>query len=559
MSSSPAPKPAPIRRSRGGCRECRRRHRRCDEAKPACAYCSGVGITCDYSKELSWGGRPFKKSRFGQCLGQNSGVGVFKVNSEASGRARRRRHEGGSSSQRCERQFLSHQFVYTTSQEPIPIYNVAEDEIPDCRDGVDTTEECLGGLVSPMLSLDEELPLLESPVLSTPRSGLELYPMTLRSKNLLGYFQYGMSRSLSCHEGIQNDICSALIPMAMESSHLFAAMLCAAGSHRLSIGLENLDDVLRLRSIAIHRLTETLTSSDPYNLISALATSLVLCMSEVVSPDATAGDWRVHLSGASALLKRLDGSPQIDESSTRYLRRFYASLRVIAAGCGISEGQGLYEDDAMKKQDYIDDLAGFSTALVPVFESISKMDQAATSRSRDDDEAFDLTTTLLPQKLRLIERVRTMLLFRTTVLRPELNASLPMATKTDFGLLDEAYHHMALLQLYERVAGSQQGCDYDTEIQTSVERIISCICAMDIIAKPCPAVATLPPLFAAGCSATLTHDRTRILGLLCQVRACFGMGNVTSTCRFLEKRWAHSNARIMLERQDIDGLGFLPY
>lgn len=66
---SDAPK---LKRSRNGCNECRRLHRRCDEGKPACLNCREAGKVCSYEKPLSWGGRPFRKSTFGHALG--SGV-----------------------------------------------------------------------------------------------------------------------------------------------------------------------------------------------------------------------------------------------------------------------------------------------------------------------------------------------------------------------------------------------------------------------------------------------------------------------------------------------------
>jgi hypothetical protein len=65
---SPAKSQAKLTRSRQGCAECRRRHRRCDEVKPVCGYCKSVGRDCNYTRQLAWGGRPFKKSRFGKCL-----------------------------------------------------------------------------------------------------------------------------------------------------------------------------------------------------------------------------------------------------------------------------------------------------------------------------------------------------------------------------------------------------------------------------------------------------------------------------------------------------------
>ena len=50
-----------LKRSRNGCNECRRLHRRCDEAKPECQSCLNSGKQCSYQKSLSWGGRPVSR------------------------------------------------------------------------------------------------------------------------------------------------------------------------------------------------------------------------------------------------------------------------------------------------------------------------------------------------------------------------------------------------------------------------------------------------------------------------------------------------------------------
>lgn len=71
-----------VRRSRAGCAECRRRRRRCDERKPGCSYCRSVQKECSYAQQLSWGGRPFPRSRFGSCL--TKGNGVVKIPSSVS-------------------------------------------------------------------------------------------------------------------------------------------------------------------------------------------------------------------------------------------------------------------------------------------------------------------------------------------------------------------------------------------------------------------------------------------------------------------------------------------
>lgn len=68
MAELVADAPRPSKRSRSGCDECRRRHWKCDEAKPTCAFCQSASRVCVYARQLSWGGRPFKRSRFGKCL-----------------------------------------------------------------------------------------------------------------------------------------------------------------------------------------------------------------------------------------------------------------------------------------------------------------------------------------------------------------------------------------------------------------------------------------------------------------------------------------------------------
>ncbi|KPM45327.1 hypothetical protein AK830_g1186 [Neonectria ditissima] len=492
MSDPRAAEPPRLRRSRNGCRECRRRHTRCDEAKPVCSYCGEVGIPCEYSRELSWGGRPFKKSRFGECLGQ---LGVVEVPSEPTrSRKPRKRYR---SDDCIPRDLLQSQFVYGSIPPLVFVHEYGHGDTPlSNTHGHENSCE----ISTDPVQIEENPPeearsLLFDPAVShNLTTNPELYPLSTRSRSLVEYFQFCMSRSFSCHKGIQDDICHALLPMALNSPHLMASMLCAAASHRFSVGLEQLDDVIRLQSIAMQHLNVALASPSSSEWLTALGSSLVLCMSEIVSPEGTRGDWLVHLSGASALMRRLKEQSCTDETSLLFMRRFYASLRAIAAGCGVDAGQNLYEDEELtRSNDFIDDLAGFSTSLVPIFKWVSAFEAPEQHVLGDD---YHASTSMLPQNLQLIERVRAMLLVRHEKFRPEVSESLSFALKSDFWLLDEAYHHMALLQLYERT--ETEGDGFSSPIQHSVTSIITAITAMDIAARPCPGVATLPPLFAAG-------------------------------------------------------------
>lgn len=490
---------------------------------------------------MSWGGRPFQKSRFGQCLDPKAGV--VKVASEPY--KQRRKKDLECESRSVDREALQRQFTYTINPLPICSNVPSGSELPRTSEAV-TIAQSRAGIVTKQphctshANGTQDNWFLGSP--KTIQNNPELYPLSPRLRTLLGYFQNEVSRSFACHEGIQRNICSTLIPMAFDSAHLMAAMQCAAASHRLSAGLDGLDDVLHLRCIAIQRLKIILSEPDSHDLITALATCLVLCMNDIVAPEAVNGDWRVHLFGASVLLERLKGRSSTSDASMRFMKQLYVSIKVIASGYGFSFGQ--YFEDSISDEDYIDDLAGFSTSLVPIFDSLSNGPPSSGTR-------------VVSQNVRLIERVRAMLVIRRPRFRHEIDTTLSISDKTDFWLLDEAYHHMALLQLYER-SGTPQA-QIASVVQRSIERIISCIGSMNIEARPCPGVATLPPLFAAGCSTTNEHERAQILGLLLHVQECFGMGNVSCTYQFLESKWAADNEINALEKKSVTDLKCLPY
>lgn len=59
-SSKSASKSQKRSRSRHGCSTCRKSKIKCDETKPVCTNCVKFGRKCDYSIQLTWGGRPYK-------------------------------------------------------------------------------------------------------------------------------------------------------------------------------------------------------------------------------------------------------------------------------------------------------------------------------------------------------------------------------------------------------------------------------------------------------------------------------------------------------------------
>lgn len=60
MSSTNSTQKKKIKRSRFGCHRCKKLKSKCSEEKPSCSSCLKMGVKCDYSLKLMWGGRPYK-------------------------------------------------------------------------------------------------------------------------------------------------------------------------------------------------------------------------------------------------------------------------------------------------------------------------------------------------------------------------------------------------------------------------------------------------------------------------------------------------------------------
>ena len=80
----------PELRSRHGCSTCRRRRRKCDEARPSCHFCRQRRVRCEYDQPLRW-------STIATTDKGNLGVDVQDNGTSRNRTSRRRRQHDGSS------------------------------------------------------------------------------------------------------------------------------------------------------------------------------------------------------------------------------------------------------------------------------------------------------------------------------------------------------------------------------------------------------------------------------------------------------------------------------
>src|SRR5262249_36551126 len=95
---------------------------------------------------------------------------------------------------------------------------------------------------------------------------------------LFDYFIHRMTMSISCYKGIQDGICSTIVPMASQVPHLMSAVFALAAAHRQSSSLDQDDCQFGLmRGRSLKQLGSALNSFNQTERDQVLATTLILC------------------------------------------------------------------------------------------------------------------------------------------------------------------------------------------------------------------------------------------------------------------------------------------
>lgn len=325
-----------------------------------------------------------------------------------------------------------------------------------------------------------------------------------------------------------------------------------AASHRQSMGAyQSLSEINHLKCSSLQQLRIALTQPPKqFSKEAAIASMLTLCMAGIVSGGTHDDSWKVHLNGVVSLGFPDDvGDSPINQHSetTTFLKHWYMSIFAIAQSCGhrrVYSCQQLLDSHDELESHYIDELTGFSTWLLPVFGEISHLRSWNSNEKRSlqldqTNTAQDPNVEIAVETCQiLIDGVRRMLAIRKPAFRPRVAKLLTPSFRADLFALDEAYHHMALLQLYCRVPWNI--CP--DSVQKSVTQILTCFRTISFSGRPCPAVAALPPLFIAGCQARRDSDREMVTALLNQQVILYGMGNVRSARNVLSRLWSCSTA-----------------
>jgi hypothetical protein len=332
-------------------------------------------------------------------------------------------------------------------------------------------------------------------------------------------------------------------------------MLSLSAIHRKHAGVDQNEDLvayLRYQSVKRLKLPVIGQSREADDI--AMATTLMLCLSEIMSGGEKPNSWRLHLQGAAAIQRGMDEADKnnanpVETPIRSFLRRWSVALEVLALLCGAPMSKSdvqfvLHVAKPDGGEHYIDEFHGFTTKLVRVFGEINLMSielhaNQATGKSPNPCEPA-ASPEMRKRCFVLVKHIESMINERNYKFHPAIQSSITPTDHSSFTYLNEAYHHVALLQIYVRILNLPP---YAPIVQLSVKRTIYCISKMNLSLEACPAVAILQPVFTAGCEACEIQDRESVLEYLGTLERAYGMGNVGVAKAFLRELWVQRDAR----------------
>ncbi|KAK6344070.1 hypothetical protein TWF696_007716 [Orbilia brochopaga] len=384
------------------------------------------------------------------------------------------------------------------------------------------------------LQLPKELSPLPQTIAGNPQSTM--------------YFQHFLSETaplLVPHDCAGNPFKSVLPQMAMKHDGLLNLLLAYSASHRARQVKqpEPMELVSGFLDRAFRHLSKSLTDKDEHMSNATLATAVMLCSYEIVSPNqfAQSINWQVHLEAARKIILARGGP---DEMRSRdpvsfFLSRWFAYLDVLGSFSNKNNTTPLFTGkfwsaDADRTEELsVDCFFGFSNRYVGLLTRVVELSkQADEEKTRFLDSMRNMGYSadgsewipegqLYEDALQIQEDLEdsrrraggsckhTQQTWGLRVPESVVDARRTPPQDDDSKEMlasNDAYHWAAQIHLYCRVLNynKQRQC-----VQEAVQCIIEAV--QKIPERSNVENALLFPLFIAGCESTTANDRDYIL------------------------------------------------
>lgn len=533
----------PQRRSWVGCSRCKSFKKKCSEERPACQRCTLAGAKCEYGVKLRWGGRPFNRSPFGECLTQNEG----------------------------NVQRLGKPFVFFSSIFSRGILTVSDlNKKNFIYVSPSTPKSVTPNVTSPSaLNVDEQQFVPPSPSeasMSVSSESSQLVPCRRRislsltpsveffghlsplHRSGLQYFTERTVRALAPHPQIFDELCELILPMAVFNEPLLQGIVALAATHRLASCRTSEEQstqaliVAGFQALSSRSLCQKLSDcAEDQELVPLLAAARALFVCEVFASEPSADRWSVHFRGARGLISRIQdrGLLQHPTDELRFLVRWFDMTESLVCHSiselapeqsAIPSPTTLPSLEASDEPVYIDMYLARTKDLLGVFKEIARLSHTKNQETSPGNAQDDAQIWWLLSYLQSI-------IDRDHINPPPVmsirDRDLSVAEVHEYRLSNQIWQLTGLLLIHRRLLHEPRS---SALIQDLVQRILRCAERMTLRDGLTPVTLLTPPLFFAGCDA-LRADRSRIKTSLQGVSSALGLLNTQRALEVLEEYW----------------------
>ncbi|KAK5173852.1 uncharacterized protein LTR77_002533 [Saxophila tyrrhenica] len=484
------------KRSRNGCNECRRLHRRCDEGKPECQNCKDAGKSCSYNRTLSWGGRPFNKSPFRAAL--EGGVGEIATGSSFRDSSKSFVYGQVSSSKSTHRSVLAPGLKRTQSVPSAPTKETTRQ----------STWSTTSGTPSPLAWI---------PWLSE------------HHRTLFDHFANATIRIFSDNPAMHLAIRSLTVPMAADTNHgfsLLAAILSLASTHRMNLGIaSDQAEIDYWRDMSVGHLRRPGIQEDGMTDNVFAATALMLCIRDAISNGERPLSWRLHLQGASTILRKSSSNlSPVEQEMRRMLTKFAISIQLRS----LLPSSSTCSLDRMQ-QDFVPDACGMSPELILIMKDVRalRLERIALQAIESNSDSSNMGPLWSALKGRCLE----------VIVSAESIIDVDAARLGGAPVVHALYGHAAALQIY---SGVLQLSNNDSGLRSSVNAAMALLRALTERPDAELSVMLLFPVLHIGSLVIETEDKLLVRWLLARIAAEQGRANATLAAAVLEELWSRS-------------------
>ncbi|KAL5340548.1 fungal-specific transcription factor domain-containing protein [Aspergillus crustosus] len=516
--------------TRSGCLTCKKRRKRCDEAKPSCHTCVRLGLTCE---------------GYGSMWAVPLGPAACIFTSPRSVKQR------SPSSSPAPSVGSSVSLAGQTPPTNFSVWSPRPQDSPDNKSSPFTEQSDVGKQDG---SSRQQDPVTDNQlVVASPSPSRLLSHLSNLETHYLQYHLEKGSKLLANLETDENPLRSLLIPRALSSPLLMSA-LCALSavhfSNRAYYSWSAEAEGAKYYIDTMRGLRSTLTKCQPRSIPEdALLAITLLCKYEIVR--GSVKQWAVHLDALQTLVETQGGLTHTDDETTDFIRGMFIYAKNIAKITNRRMPEpsisGLDTISTRKLDIYI----GYTEEILKICARIADLPLLSS-----DPLALGLETKMIDTLLYTWDPTKTPYIIPN---------GMADATLTRLRLVADSFCDAAYIYLHstlDRITtiSSIQSFSPLTSLskQTALINLLTRI-ESHPVNQYCEFSALTFPLFMAGCETSSRQDRVFIMQTLGTLEANFGIRNVKRVKEVLGILWGEDDGNEIGRRHWVDvleGLGW---